>query len=103
MMGMYRMTKDGKAMFYELLLITEEQGSLAVKLKHFHPDLRGWEERDESLRFPLVARRDGRIYFDGMTFERLAADRVKVYLAIEDHQSGGPAREETFEYSRAKP
>ena len=103
MMGMYRMTKDGKAMFYELLLIAEEDGSLAVKLKHFHPDLRGWEERDKSLRFPLVAKRDGRVYFDGMTFERLGADRVKVYLAIEDHKSNGPAREETFEYSRAKP
>jgi hypothetical protein len=38
-----------------------------------------------------------------MTFERLGADRVKVYLAIEDHKGGGAAREETFEYSRAKP
>ena len=68
MMGMYRMIKDGKPVFYELLLITEENGSLAIKLKHFHADLRGWEERDASVRFPLVAKRDGRIYFDGMTF-----------------------------------
>ena len=101
MMGMYRMIKDGKPVFYELLLITEENGSLAIKLKHFHADLRGWEERDESLRFPLVAKRDGRIYFDGMTFERLGADRVKVYLAIE--HKDGKVHEETFEYSRTSP
>jgi hypothetical protein len=101
MMGMYRMIKDGKPVFYELLLITEENGSLAIKLKHFHADLRGWEERDASLRFPLVAKRDGRIYFEGMTFERIGADRVKVYLAIE--HKDGKVSEETFEYSRAKP
>jgi hypothetical protein len=100
MMGMYRMIKDGKPVFYELLLITEENGSLAIKLKHFHADLRGWEERDASVRFPLVAKRDGRIYFDGMTFERSGADKVKVYLAIE--QKDGKVHEETFEYSRAK-
>ncbi len=101
MMGMYRMIKDGKPVFYELLLITEENGSLAIKLKHFHADLRGWEERDASVRFPLVAKRDGRIYFDGMTFERIGADRVKVYLAVE--HKDGKVHEETFEYSRTKP
>jgi Domain of unknown function (DUF6265) len=101
MMGMYRMIKDGNPIFYELLLITEENGSLAIKLKHFHADLRGWEERDASVRFPLVAKRDGRIYFDGMTFERIGADRVKVYLAVE--HKDGKVQEETFEYSRAKP
>lgn len=100
MMGMYRMIKDGKPVFYELLLITEENGSLAIKLKHFHADLRGWEERDASVRFPLVAKRDGRIYFDGITFERIGADRVKVYLATE--HKDGKVNEETFEYSRAK-
>lgn len=87
--------------FYELLLITEENGSLAIKLKHFHADLRGWEERDASVRFPLVAKRDSRIYFDGMTFERIGADRVKVYLAVE--HKDGKMREETFEYSRTQP
>jgi hypothetical protein len=60
--------------------------------------LRGWEERDVSRRFPLVAKRDGRVYFDGMTFERVGADRVKVYLSIENKD--GSVREEIFEYSR---
>jgi hypothetical protein len=73
-----------------------------MKLKHFHADLRGWEERDDSRRFPLVAKRDGRMYFDGMTFERVGMDRVKIYLAIENRKDG-TVREEIFEYSRAKP
>ena len=102
MMGMYRMIKDGKPIFYELLLIAEESGSLAIKLKHFHGDLRGWEDRDVSLRFPLVAKRDRRLYFDGMTFERVGNDRVKIYLAIENKKDGS-VREEIFEYTRARP
>jgi hypothetical protein len=103
MMGMYRMLKDGKPVFYELLIITEESGSLMIKLKHFHPDLRGWEERDAdaAVKFPFVAKKDNRLYFDGMTFERVADDRVKVYLVIENRKDGS-VREETFEYLRAK-
>ena len=99
---MYRMIKDSKPIFYELLLIAEESGSLAIKLKHFHGDLRGWEDRDVSLRFPLVAKRDGSLYFDGMTFERVGNDRVKIYLAIENKKDGS-VREEIFEYTRARP
>jgi hypothetical protein len=64
--------------------------------------LRGWEDRDVSLRFPLVAKRDRRLYFDGMTFERVGNDRVKIYLAIENKKDGS-VREEIFEYTRAKP
>jgi hypothetical protein len=98
MMGMYRMLKDGEPVFYELLTLSEVDGSLELRLKHFHPDLRGWEERDESLAFPLVAMRDGRICFEGMTFEP-RGDEVTVYLAIEDRKSGA-VREETFSYRR---
>ena len=35
MMGMYRMIKEGKPVFYELLIITEESGSLMIKLSTF--------------------------------------------------------------------
>src|SRR5262245_8230702 len=35
MLGMYRLVKDGKPVFFELLTILEEQGSLLIRLKHF--------------------------------------------------------------------
>lgn len=98
MMGMYRLIKDGKPVFYELLTMLEENGSLVIRLKHFHPDLKGWEERDESEELAFVARRDGRIYFDGMTFERSGPDAVTVYLAIE--HKDGKVTEESFRYTR---
>lgn len=98
MLGMYRMIRDGRPVFYELLTLSETDGSLTLRLKHFHPDLRGWEERDESLSFPLIAVRDGRIYFEGMTFEP-RGDEVTIYLAIENREAGS-VREEVFRYQR---
>src|SRR5690606_2573215 len=63
-----------------------------------HPDLRGWEGRDESLAFPLVALRDGRIWFEGLTFEP-RGDELTIYLAIRNRETGS-LREETFRYRR---
>lgn len=98
MMGMYRMLKDEQPAFYEFLTLGETDGSLALRLKHFHPDMRGWEKRDESLAFPLVAIRDGRLYFDGITFEP-QGDELTIYLAIGNGENGS-AREAVFRYRR---
>jgi hypothetical protein len=99
MMGMYRLIKDGKPMFYELLTIVEEQGSLILRLKHFHADLKGWEEKDKTVEFPLVAVRDGAVHFEGMSFHP-QGDALTVYLAI--GQKSGGMREEAFSYKRQK-
>lgn len=98
MMGMYRMLQDGEPVLYEFLTLAERDGSLVLRLKHFHPDMRGWEEQDEHVSFPLVAVRDGRVWFEGITFEP-RGDEVTIYLAIENHEIGS-AREEVFRYRR---
>jgi hypothetical protein len=100
MMGMYRLIKDGRARFYELLTITEENGTLLLKIKHFHPDLRGWEERDVSVQMPFISAKDGRYYFEGITFEPRPGNTVKIYLVIESKDRKGPVREEVFSYRR---
>ena len=102
MIGMYRMIKDGKPVFYELLTLSEVEGSLEIRLKHFDPKLRGWEEKEAeaAVVFPYIAQRDGRIYFDGITFEP-KGDEVTVYLAIEDRKTG-KVREEVFRYTKER-
>lgn len=99
MMGMYRMTKNDKTVFYELLTLLEENGSLVIRLKHFNPNLTGWEEKDKSVEFPLVAKKDGMLYFDGMTFKPEGKDAVTIYLAIQNRKDGS-VREEIFRYTR---
>lgn len=98
MMGMYRLVKDGKVVFYEFLTILEDSGSLVLKLKHFNPDLKGWEEKDETREFPLVKLSNGEIFFDGMTFRRDGKNSVTVFLLIGNKE--GTSREEAFVYRR---
>jgi hypothetical protein len=100
MMGMYRMTKDGKPVFYELLTLSETGGSLQIRLKHFHANFVGWEEKDKTVDFNFVKKEGNRYYFDGMTFEVVDRENVKVYLAIESKDK--PVREEAFVYRRQK-
>jgi hypothetical protein len=54
MMGMFRLVRDGKPIFYELLTLAEERGSLTLRLKRFNADLTGWEEKDKTIDFPFI-------------------------------------------------
>ena len=99
MLGMYRLIREGKPVFYELVTIVEEGGSLVLRLKHFHADMRGWEEKDKSLAFPLLVKEPGALHFDGMSFHP-KGDELTVYLAI--GQKDGTVREETFTYRRVR-
>jgi hypothetical protein len=101
MMGMFRLIKNGAPVFYELFTLVEDNGSLILRLKHFNPKMTGWEEKDQTIDFPLVAKENGVIYFDGMTFKHEGPDAVTVFLAIHSKKDGG-VREEAFRYTRIK-
>lgn len=81
MMGMYRLVREGKPIFYELLTLLEENGSLMIRLKHFNPDMTGWEEKNKTVDFPFVEKTDEVLHFDGMAFkpdgDRLFSDPSK--------------------------
>lgn len=98
MLGMFRLLKDEQPVFFELMTLTEREGRVVLRLKHFDPDLTGWESRDETVDFPLIRFTDTALFFDGLTFERDGDDRILVYLAMSGDDG---TREETFEYVRA--
>ncbi len=100
MMGMFRLLRDGKTVFYELMTLVEEGGSLVLRLKHFGPDLTGWEEKAETVDFPLVAVAGDRLLFDGLTFSRHGNDAVTIYVAISAED--GAVRDEAFRYTRVR-
>jgi hypothetical protein len=97
MAGLYRLHKEGKTIFYEILTVSEKDGSLVMRLKHFNPDLTGWEEKNEVQSFSLVAKRDGALQFEGMSFHP-QGDQLTVHLAIEHKDK--PVEEVTFKYRR---
>lgn len=101
MLGASRVVRDGTVVFYEILTLLEKDESLLLRLKHFHPDLKGWEERDETRDFRLLRLADDELWFDGMTFRRLDEDRLEVWVAIGGKD--GSVREEQFLFERASP
>ncbi len=98
MIGMYRLTKNGKTVFFELFSLSEVDGSVVLRLKHFHPDLKGWEEKDETIDFPLLAFTETNLFFDRLTFHKVNHNEITVYLAM--RSKDGQTREETFSYNR---
>jgi hypothetical protein len=98
MVATFRLVRDGKPEFYEICLLAEHEGSLAYKVKHFHPDLTGWEEKKDYVTFPLVQVAADAVYFHGLTLRR-DGDRCTHYLAM--RQKDGTHREAALVYKRA--
>jgi len=97
MVGMFRLIEDGQPGFYEIFTLTEEGPTVLLRLKHFHPDLKGWEEKDETVDFPLVALEEGQAFFDGLTYQRRGPNEIQVFLAM--HTKDG-VREVPFAWKR---
>ena len=95
MMGSFRHVVDNKVNLYEFMTISEEDGTLVLKIKHFNSDLTGWESKDESVEFRLVKLGDEVVYFDGFTFELKDKNHLSLYVMIE-------GKEEAFDYHRVK-
>jgi hypothetical protein len=100
MMGMFRLIKNGKVVFSELMFIVEEKGSLILRLKHFDRALKGWEEKDVAQSFPLVRLGPSSIYFDTITMRKSDDGSLLEYVAI--HKKSGEIKEEGFRYQPAK-
>lgn len=98
MMGMFKLVKDGKVSFCEILTISEESKCLILKLKHFNADLTGWEEKDEYLSFPLVKISSGEANFEGLTFRKIVENKIMVFLAVKNKD--GTTDEVEFIYNR---
>jgi hypothetical protein len=67
-------TPEGGIMFTEHMYLMEHEGSLVVRLKHFNPDLTGWEEKDGMVTFRLLAAEPCALYFSALTY-RCDGDR----------------------------
>ena len=97
MMCVFKLVVDEQVRFYEICTISEENGTLILRLKHFYADLRGWEEKDETHDFRLVKVTEDKVYFDGFTFEKVSDDEITIYVRISDDEK---TEEVPFYYKR---
>ena len=100
MMGSFKLVQDDKVKFYEIITISEMEQTLIMRLKHFDSELKGWEEKEETVDFKLVKLTPGKVFFDGLTFEKISENEMNVYVRFE---SDGQQSEGKFKYHRFKP
>lgn len=91
---------DGSIMFTEHMYLTEEAGSLMVKLKHFNPDLTGWEEKDGMVRFRLLSIEPCAAYFASLTYRCDGPDGLLV--AVRMKSEGDKVDELVFRFKRRR-
>ena len=97
MVGMFKLMKNGEVEFYEILLLTEEEGSLNLKVKHFNPDFSAWEEKHDYVNFRLVGIEENAIHFSGISFYRIDDEKMYAYLAL---SNGDKVWEEKLTYNK---
>ncbi len=98
MMFVFKLVVDEEVDFYEIGHIKQVKETLVFELKHFHGNLKGWEEKDEVQSFKLVKIDENRAYFEGFTFEKISADEINIHAAIEhDDKTTGEIK---FNYKR---
>lgn len=99
MVGAFKHARDGEVAFYELIVVGEFDGRTAVRIKHFHPDLTGWEAQDAWMEFPLLrVEPDRAAYFDGLTYRLDDEGGLDAFVIARSRD--GIERELAFHYDR---
>ncbi len=98
MMFVFRSITDDHVNFYEVGHIQQKEETLILQLKHFHGNLKGWEEKDETVDFRLVKLEEGKAFFEGFTFEKISENEMNIYVVVS--QKDGQNQELKFNYQK---
>ena len=94
MMGMYRHhDKNGKLVFYEFLTLDKD----GMKLKHFYPNMTGWETKEEFVTFEMVNATPNKLVLKGLVFEKKSDTEMEISLKM---NRGGKVETEVFHMRR---
>jgi hypothetical protein len=100
MSGHFTLAVDGRPRFHEFLLLEEHEGGLRLRVKHFNPDMTGWEERDQSVDFRFVSADARSIVFTALAIEREGRSRMVMRLTM--RQADGERRVEVLRFRRVR-
>ncbi|RDY60096.1 DUF6265 family protein [Flagellimonas nanhaiensis] len=97
MMFSFRLVNEDKVSFYEIGHIIQVDSTLLMQLKHFNGNLKGWETKDETVDFKLVKLEKDKVFFEGLTMEKVNQNEMRVYVLIEESEN---PQELVFNYKR---
>jgi hypothetical protein len=97
MVGLFKLIGDEGVQFYELMLLTAENGTLSLKVKHFNADFTAWEEKGDFIDFRLVKLEPDAIHFSGLSFYKRDDSGFDGYIVL---RNASGIREEKLVYKR---
>ena len=83
MMFCFKLLNDNKVSFYEFGQIIEKEKTILMQIRHFSGDLKPWEESTPET-FKFIKIENNRIYFDGLTYEKIGKTSMNVYVYLEE-------------------
>ncbi|NVJ68162.1 MAG: hypothetical protein HWE16_16880 [Gammaproteobacteria bacterium] len=101
MVGMFKLyDKEKGVSFYELMLLIEENDSLALLVKHFSADFTAWESKEDFVKFKLVKLEKDAVHFSGLSFYKKGDDAIDGYIVMK--YKDGSVKEQPLTYQRVK-
>jgi len=97
MVGMFKLIDGDEVSFYELLLLTVEDGTLSLKVKHFNADFSAWEEKADYINFRLAKLEEDALHFSGISFYRRDDDHIDGFIVM---RNGEDITEHKLTYER---
>ncbi len=99
MVGMFKLYDEEKGVsFYEILLLIEENDSLALLVKHFSADFTAWEAKKDFVKFKLVKLEENAVHFSGLSFYKKGANAIDGYIVMK--YKDGSIQEQPINYQR---
>jgi Domain of unknown function (DUF6265) len=98
MAGHFTLSIGGTPQFHEFMLLEEHQGGLRLRVKHFNPDMTGWEEKDASVDFSYVSSGEGRITFSALDIQRIDPNTMVMHLRLRG--AGGVVSTQELQFRR---
>lgn len=106
MISSFRVVKDGKATFYEFVVIEEQNHLPVFKMRHYNRGSIGWEGKDKPLLFYLVGIEKNKADFElkdksvRITYQLVSPNKLDVILIERDKK--GRLQKDLFNYTRKK-
>lgn len=97
MVGMFKLLGDDDVEFYEILLLTEIDGTLSLRVKHFTRDFIAWEEKEDFVDFRLVKIEPDAVHFKGLSFYRKDENAIDGFILM---RNGDTVTEHSLTYQR---
>ena len=97
MMGMFKLIKDDKVVFMEIMSIMPGDEGLELRVKHFYGNFVAWEDKDQYVTFKLQEASENFANFSGLSMQR-EGEQLKLVLRMRTKE--GELKEEIFEFRK---